>query len=182
MNLRQTAMAIRFWADTVHSGFKHALDPSNESEHAVERRAAVMPTALGAGIVIGVSLLERLAMDKIAELQNREPQSIQSMTQLQWVDELSLELQPGTRAELANFIRLRHYFAHEYGRATSQQIGHLADYLDRLESGDIEDEDGGEIRPYFSIDESNEIQLRPESRNRLRKTLWYVAREIENAT
>ena len=182
MNLRQTAMAIRFWADTVKSGIEHALIPSDQSEHAIERRDAVMPTALGAGIVIGVSLLERLAMDKIAELRSEEPRSIHSMTQLAWVDDLSLDLQPGTREELANFIRLRHCFAHEYGRATSQQIGHLTNYLGRLESGDIRDERGEKILPYFSISDSNEIQLLPESRSRLRKTLWYVAKEIENAT
>jgi len=182
MEIGEVAMAIRFWADTAISGFEHALDPTNPSEHAATRRKVVMPTALGAGLVIGVSLLERLAMDKLAEIGKKSPEPIRSMTNLNWVNELSLNLEPGTREELETFIRLRHCFAHEYGRTTDKQDKPLRDYLNRLAAGEIEDENGEPIQPYYSISASGEISLQNEARNRLRNTLWFVAKEIENAS
>ena len=182
MDIEEVAMAGRIWADTAIAGFEHALDPTNPSEHAATRRKVVLPTALGAGVVIGVSLLERLAMDKLAEIGKGAPEPIGSMTDLRWVDKLNLALAPGTREELENFIRLRHCFAHEYGRATHRQDRPLRDYLNRLAAGEIEDEKGNAIALYYSISVRGEISLKVEERNRLRNTLWFVAKEIESAT
>ncbi len=180
MSLKQTAMALRFWADTIHHGIEHALDPTDESPHARERRAAVQPTADGAGIVIAISLLERLAMDKLAKVRAAPPKRLQGITSLQWVTELGLSLVPGTRAELENFVRLRHCFAHEYGRATSSNIGALRQHLANLRAGSILDEKGNAVAPYFEIDEDDQLSLTNEARNRLRLTMWAVMKEIDS--
>ena len=171
-------MALRFWADTVHSGIKHALIPSDDSSHARERRDAVLPTANGAGM-IAISLLERLAMDKLAEVRGTSPTALSGMTGLQWVTDLGLSLSPGTLAERENFIRLRHCFAHEYGRATSRNVSELRRHLADLRAGMVLDEDGKAVVPYYDIQADDQISLTDESRNRLRRTLWKVLAEID---
>lgn len=102
---------------------------------------------------------------------------------LGWVTDLGLSLHPdtGTLSELENFIRLRHCFAHEYGRATQRNIQSLKDYRKQLEAGNVLDERGKAIAPYFDIGTNDEISLTNEAPNRLRLTLWCVIEEIDKA-
>ena len=181
MNIDQVAMAIRYWADENKSAVNNFLSIAAESEHSIKRRDAVLPTALGAGIVMGVSLLERLANDKLSTIRG-EATAIRSMTDLDWVRELGLTLRVGTLEELRNFVRLRHCFAHEYGRATARQLDPLNDYLERLKSGQILDEKDAPIPPYYEITNQGTISLLEGASNRLRLTLWYTVEQIERVT
>ena len=134
-----------------------------EGEARQERlREAMVPVMLGSSLVLTISFLERLVEDII----NRTPDSgaaqdpmIPNVRQLRkWQSHLDLDLNWYGWNELGNFIRLRHCYAHEFGRMLDRQRPHVEDFLTQLQNGLIgdrlrlrEDEEGEIVPDYYEI-------------------------------
>ena len=152
-----------------------------EDDRAARLRKAVVPIVPGASIVLAVSYVERI----FYELKKSVPPSGQPKSPLiPGVGELRniqshFGLDPAWCGwqELGNFYRLRHCFAHEFGRLTDKQRPHVLKFLHALESGEVKD-GKGVIEPYFKV-ENDEIIMLLGWNGRLRRTLVSFPRLLE---
>lgn len=144
-------------------------------------RKAVVPIVPGASIVLAVSYVERI----FYELKKTVPSSGQPRSPLiPRVGELQkiqsyFGLDPSWYGwpELGNFYRLRHCFAHEFGRLTDCQRPHVLEFLRALENGQVMEEKTV-IEPYFKVEEDEIIMLAGWN-SRLRRTLVFFLRLLE---
>jgi hypothetical protein len=152
-----------------------------EDDRSERLRKAVVPIVPGASIVLAVSYVERI----FYELKKTVPSSGQPLSPLiPRVGELQkiqsyFGLDPSWYGwpELGNFYRLRHCFAHEFGRLTDHQRPHILAFLRALETGRVR-EGTTVIAPYFKL-EDDEIIMLPGWNDRLRRTLVYFLRLLE---
>ena len=151
--LSDLAMAARFWTDSLPAAVDWILDAGGTSQKAADRRRVVRPMAVGAGIVIAISVIERVVTDCVhSESGAPGPPAPISFSDLSWVNSLGLTLDAHRLDELAAFIRLRHCFAHEYGRVTAKQDADIRTFSARLQAGEVLDEKGSPIPDFISID------------------------------
>jgi len=133
---------------------------------------SVKPAIPGISIILGISLLERLVEDLISQKPHSgisPNQNIPSVGQLRnWQSHLNLDPNWHGWSELGNFFRIRHCFAHEFGRLTTRQKKHIKRFLKELQKGSILDEGGGKVPGYYEITKG-EIILKPESLHYFRK-------------
>lgn len=168
---------IRFIIDNLPTAVDHFIQ--GESEERQERfREAVVPAMLGSSLVMTISLLERLVTDIMA----LEPDSgvapdprIPTVGNLrEWARYLDLDPTWYGWNELGNFIRLRHCFAHKFGRLLERHRPHIEAFHRQLEEGLIVSRlrlDAGreeEVVPVYYQIKDGEVILQHEARHYLR--------------
>ncbi len=171
--VKDVAIALRFWTDNLGHAIETHLDIAQGPE-AIHRRSVVMRIVPGASVTVGISLLERLVTDLVHQKQSGgqgAAQPIQLGNIGSW--QSTLELDPNWYGWklLDNFIRLRHCFAHEYGRVTATQNNPLRSFLADLQTTPIVDDRNRTITPYYSIDAGGELKLDPEALNIFRRLI-----------
>lgn len=172
---------IRFICDHLwQSVFREIGDV--EDERSDRLRKAVVPVVPGASIVLACSYVERIAY----ELRKTVPCSGQPVSpMIPMVAELPtiqshFNLDPSWYGwpELGNFYRLRHCFAHEFGRLTDRQRPHVLAFLKSLQNGEVIEETTV-VAPYFMV-EHDELVMLPGWNDRLRRTLVFFLRLFES--
>ena len=126
---KQWPAFLRFWTETLEILVrKHAeFEGSPRGDALLE---AVGPVIPGAGIIMSVSFLERVILDKLIE--NNSDIKIVKLTKEDWKNELGLDENWEGWPLVEILTRLRHCFAHEYGRATEYQINKLKVLLELI--------------------------------------------------
>ena len=163
---KEWGTVLRFWADGLPSAFRNYSN--GEAPDRQERLLkAVAPTLPGAGIVMLISLLERIVLDLLQEVRDESVDQVK-LTEAGWRHELGVNSWDGWDA-LAGLVALRHCFAHEYGRVTSRQRPHIAAFLAQLEAGLINVTIPGPKGPvtkamgvFYSIGTDQRISLHPD--------------------
>lgn len=171
---------IRFICDQLWQSVFHEIGDvaDDRSDRLIK---AVVPIVPGASIVLACSYVERIAYElkKTIPHSGQPPSpSIPNVAELPVIQShFDLSSSWYGWAELGNFYRLRHCFAHEFGRLTDRQRPNVLAFLNSLESGRIK-EDGTTIAPYFRI-ENDEVVMLSGWNDRLRKTLVHFLRLLE---
>ena len=161
---KQWPVFLRFWTETFEGLLrKHAeFEGSPRGDALLE---AVGPVIPGTGIIMSVSFLERVILDKL--IANESGIKIVKLTNDDWVKELELDKDWSGWPLVEILTRLRHCFAHEYGRATKYQIKKLKDLLNLITNNPIKVHWSGKeylIGPFYKInDETLEITLESKS-------------------
>ena len=123
----------------------------------------VGPVISGAGIVMTVSFLERVILDSLREAGSKIDWV--KLNSDDWAKELGMDLTWPGWPLMDGLTRLRHCFAHEYGRATQRHLHHLVDLSDALAERPVTIKFGSRefaIGPFFSVDRtSKDIVLSP---------------------
>ena len=173
MQLLEITTALRFWCDNLKHAIDNYLALEVKSERTTRLQSAVTPMVPGASVVVGISLSERLVMDLVYQEKGGmgiAPRiSFGELTT--WRSVLGLDPKWYGWHLLVNFIRLRHCFAHEYGRLTEKQDKHIREFLACLKSQAIKDENGEPVQPYYSIGANREIELKPEALDCFRRLM-----------
>lgn len=159
--VRDIAIALRFWTDNLDHAIETHLDIA-QGQQAIYRKSVVMRIVPGASLTVGISLLERIVTDLVHQKQSgrkRAAQPIRLGNIGSWRKTLGLHPNWYGWQLLDNFIRLRHCFAHEYGRATKRQAKRLRRFLRNLEIRHITDDENRTIPPYYCIRADREIEL-----------------------
>ena len=81
-------------------------------------------------------------------------------------------------SELANFFRLRHCFAHEFGRLTDRQERDIKSFMRDLDEGRILTEDNQVVHQYINID-GEKISLTADWISRFRIILAHFLRLLD---
>jgi hypothetical protein len=156
--------ALRFISDNLQPAINNFISLQGKNRQ-IRLRETVEPVMLGASLILGISLLERL----VSDLKSQKPHSGASPNpnipykKLQdWQSYLNLNPNWYGWHELANFYRLRHCFAHEFGRLSNRQMQHVNNFLKKLLSGSILDENRKKISGYYKI-VRREIIIKPEA-------------------
>jgi hypothetical protein len=162
---------LRFIIDHLQTAVDNFI-PLLGEEHQKRLRESVMPVMPGSSVILGISLLERLVTDLISQTPHSgaaEDPTIPTVGNLRrWQSHLNLDPKWYGWSELGNFIRLRHCFAHEFGRLTGKQKAEVENFLTKLQNGSILDKKGEKVPAYYEI-VGREIVLKPESLNYFRR-------------
>lgn len=151
---------LRFWTETLDilvRGYAERKDIRS----AKLLPEVVSPVIPGIGIVMSVSFLERVILDALRE----RGSSITwvKLNRRDWAEELGMDMSWPGWPLIDVLTRLRHCFAHEYGRATQRQIEPLRKRRIDLEDEPINITWGSReytIRPFFSVNpESEEVMM-----------------------
>lgn len=163
------APAIRFWADQFESAYANYIRNVDSAEFQDNYATNVRPTINGAKIVMLIALLDRIIVDS----GNTHGKKLTLSNIQGWKGSLGLT-NSWTQDNwdiLENFVKLRHCFAHEFGRLTPDQDESVKNFLNRLEnkgikltrkkkSNDNNLESFKEtLESYYSIDGYNNITL-----------------------
>lgn len=167
---------LRFWSETLEVLVRrHAEIGAGSARHLPQ---VVGPVIAGTGIVMTVSFLERVILDALREagseidwvkLNNRD-----------WATELEMDLEWPGWPLMDGLTRLRHCFAHEYGRATQRHLQALLDLSCALADQPVTITFGARefsIGQFFSVDRaSKEIILSPPAGSRTDEAIVGVSR------
>ena len=154
------ATFARFWTETLEMLVrKHANNDGTRSARLLSTVAT--PVIAGTGIVMSVSFLERVILDALKK--NNSTITWVKLTNDDWAKELGINLEWSGWPLIEILTRLRHCFAHEYGRATQKQIEALLNLKHSIEKKPIKikwSEKEHSICPFYKIDlETEEIIL-----------------------
>jgi len=157
--------------DNLHDAFSNFVNLGSAAR-AAKLRQSVEPAILGTSIVMGVSVLERICGELMSCTTNRNTSSTQNVPTVgslrTWQRHLGLDATWHGWQELGNFIRIRHCFAHVYGKVLQRHRTDLVSFRDRLQSGNITDEERKTVPNYYDI-VNDEIILKPEALHHFRK-------------
>lgn len=163
---------IRFLCDHLWRSVYHEIGDIQDTR-ANRLRKAVVPIVPGASIVLVCSYVERIVFD----LKKTVPHSgkgvnpaIPTVAELNKIQShFDLDSSWYGWSELENFFRLRHCFAHEFGRLTDRQRPEVMSFLASMQGGQVHD-GNCVIAPYFTV-EDDEVVMLSGWNDRLRKTL-----------
>lgn len=158
---REWGVFLRFWSDQFPSVFRNFVHGEGE-ERGAALTAAVSPVLSGVGIIMIVSFLERQILDEL-RARNSKIKEVKLSNQ-DWVSVLGVDSTWPGFPLLEALTKLRHCFAHEYGRATNRQSSALASIANQLAANPItlpiNKGRAVDIGPFYSIDRAtNEIAL-----------------------
>jgi len=172
--------AIRFLCDQLWTSVYDEIG-DGQHERADRLKAAVVPVIPGASIILACAYAERVVFDlkkTIPHCGNSVSSVIPKVAHLQETQcHFDLDISWKGWIELGNFYRLRHCFAHEFGRLTDKQRTEVQTFLGMLQSGAIMD-GTTVVSPYFRID-GDELVMLDGWNNRLRETLVSFLRLFE---
>ncbi len=150
---------MRFWSDHLPRLFEDFCDGEGESRGNALRRS-VGPAIPGVGIIMYVSFVESLALDELrSRKSNLQRVDLKSED---WRQELHLDMGREGWLAINAMTRLRHCFAHEYGRATQQQAPHVVALPSQLSMTPVSvswKTKNFKIGAFFSVETSAEIVL-----------------------
>jgi len=143
---------LRFWTERLEILVRRFAE-TDGSRSASLLPDVVIPVIGGTGIVMSVSFLERIILDAL----NRAGSKISwvKLNNDDWAKELGMDLSWPGWPFIDILTRLRHCFAHEYGRATQKQINELQKLRSSLATNPIQITWVSKtyvIYPFFSID------------------------------
>lgn len=182
--MKEILTLIRFLNDNLRNAIKNEVEGSSPERQA--RLSLISEITQGIGIVMGVSLLESL----VKQLTNKYPHSgvsgdpsVPMVGKLRkWQAHLDLDPKWYGWQELANFVRIRHCFAHEFGNMHDIHLPvktGLQNYLSDLKAGIKVDEKGITIQPYYEI-KNDRIFLLNESTDRFRIISYYFVEQLNS--
>lgn len=161
---------IRFLCDHLWQEVHRQIDFESGSARSRRLERAVLPIVPGASIVLCCSYVERVAFDlrnTVADSGNQVCPAIAMVGNLQETQRyFDLDLAWEGWNELANFFRLRHCFAHEFGRLLDKQRPEVLAFLRNLRSGQVS-YGGTVVQPYFDV-VNDEVVMQRGWNNRLR--------------
>ena len=162
--------AIRFVCDQLWNSIHDEIG-TVEDDRAERLRVSVLPVVPGASIILACSYLERCVFElkqTVPDSRLQANEQIPNVAELrEWQRYFSLPVPWDGWYELSNFFRIRHCFAHEFGRATVRQKRHIESFLLELQNGSVREE-GTVIDPYFIL-VNDEISMLEGWNNRLRR-------------
>jgi len=120
---------LRYWSETIEQLVNsYAEDDGTRSAKLLPR---VVSTAIGGiGIVMTVSFLERVILDALREVESKIDWV--KLNEDDWAKEFGMDLEWPGWPLVHGLTRLRHCFAHEYGRATQRHLAPLRDLSNAL--------------------------------------------------
>jgi len=133
----------------------HAENDGTRSAELLPR--VVGPVITGTGIVMTVSFLERVILDRLRRIGSDI--NWVKLTNDNWAVELGMDMGWPGWPLIVGLARLRHCFAHEYGRATERQLGPLVDLSNSLADAHITIEFADRefiIAQFFFVDPGSE--------------------------
>ena len=154
------AAFARFWTETLEILVRgHAENDGTRSAQLLPK--VVSPVIAGTGIVMSVSFLERVILDALKNTGSEI--TWVKLTNDDWANELGVSLDWPGWPLIEILTRLRHCFAHEYGRATQKQLNELLELRNNLNENSITITWVGKeytICPFYTINsETEEILL-----------------------
>lgn len=168
---------LRFWSEKLELLVRrHAENDGTRSAQLLPQ--VVGPVIAGTGIVMTVSFLERVILDSLRETESEI--NWVKLDNRNWAEELEMDLEWPGWPLMDGLTRLRHCFAHEYGRATQRQLRPLLNLSNALADQPVTIAWGPRefaIGPFFSIDqESKDIILSPPAGRTTNDAIVGVAR------
>ena len=153
---------LRFWSEGL-GGLVKQYAENNHHRSARLLPQVVGPVLAGTGIVMTVSFLERVILDALREVESEIDWV--KLDDRNWAVELEMDLEWPGWPLMDGLTRLRHCFAHEYGRATERHIHYLVDLSNALADQPVTITFGAREFPigqFFSVDRaSKDIVLSP---------------------
>lgn len=153
---------LRFWSERLELLVRrYAENDGTRSARLLPQ--VVGPVIAGTGIVMTVSFFERVILDALREA-GSEIDWVK-LNERNWANELEMNLEWPGWPLIEGLTRLRHCFAHEYGRATERHLQPLIDLSNALEDQPVTITWGDRefsIGPFFSVNRtSKDIILSP---------------------
>jgi len=156
--------AIRFFLYQLEHGIESEIGDGNHP-YCERLKQSVLPVVHGTKIVMTLSLVERLVI-QVEELPENTPFRGHQLKEK--LINLGFDQNWKGWVEIEGFLSLRHCFAHEFGKVTKRQTEPLKGFLGKLHNGEIQDEEGATVSPFFEIN-NGEIQLKSAATMRLAK-------------
>jgi len=181
---KEWGTVIRFWADNLPSAFKHyAIGEGGDRQQRLETTAGPMIPATG--IIMFVSLAERLALDALQahriSIGGDSVDTVRLTDGNMW-NELGVDTSWDGWRVISGLVALRHCFAHEYGRVTARQHSNVTTFHSELSSGALtvtiqkpNGSDSTTMQSFYSIDSDQNIVCSAT----IRTSLW---RQLEFST
>ncbi len=156
--------AFRYILHTLEQGIEGEIGDGTDP-YCQRLKNSVLPVVLGTKIVMALSLLERLVID----VENM-PNNMAHKSHLLKNKLINLGFNEDWYGwnELEGFLVLRHCFAHEFCQVTNRQKKAVAEFHKKLNTGEILDDKGNSIEPYFEVID-NEILINNNASMRLAK-------------
>lgn len=148
---------LRFWSETLEQLVNnHAENGGTRSAELLPR--VVGPVIPGTGIVMTVSFLERVILDALRKAGSKIDW-VKLNEKDAWAKEIGVDLEWAGWPLIDGLTRLRHCFAHEYGRVTRRHLTSLQELSNALADRPVPLNFSGKkfsAGQFFSIDISNE--------------------------
>lgn len=125
---------LGFWSETLDR-LVGGIAAEGENSSVLLLPKVIGPVIPGTGIVMTVSFLERVILDALVERDSHI--TWVKLDRDDWVQELGVDQEWVGWPLIQGMTRLRHCFAHEYGRATNRQFGPLIELSDQLKDNPI---------------------------------------------
>ena len=168
--MEHLSTAVRFVTDNLQSIIRQFIETEG-NERRVRLEKTITPVIPGVTLVLGCSMLERNIMDMMRRVKDSgkpiDPSIPDSGKINEWQRYLDLDAKWYGWAELGNFFRLRHCFAHEFGRLTKRQEKGINDFIRSLQSCNVLDRDNQPVKGYIHIN-GDDILLTENWMNRFR--------------
>lgn len=181
--MKNLGTIIRYFIDHLHGtyeNFVNSLGPT--SPQVLRLRQSVEPAIFGTSIVMGISILETICTELMAKFPNRNAYSTRNVPRVgglkQWQKHLDLDPKWYGWPELGNFVRIRHCFAHRYGKVLPRHHNNLVSFMSKLQDGLIIDEKGDTIPKYYDII-NDEIFLDHNALHYFRKLCHYFIKLLQ---
>ena len=144
--------AVRFLTDNLQSMIRQFIE--TEAPDRRDRLArSVVPVIPGATLVLGCSMLERTVLDIMTVTEdsgNPLDPSIPGVANInEWQRYLDLDAGWYGWPELGNFFRLRHCFAHDFGRLTQRQESQIRSFAHEIDQASVIDHKGEPVQQYM---------------------------------
>lgn len=156
--------AFRYMLNQLEQGIEGEIGDGTE-QYCQRLKDSVLPVVLGTKIVMVLSLIERLVIN----VENMPDNTVHKSHLLKdKLIKLGFKKDWYGWYELEGFLALRHCFAHEFGQVTNRQKKPVEEFFEKLSNGEILDDKGQSIEPYFELND-NEILLNNHASVRLGK-------------
>jgi len=132
--------AIRFVCDQLWNSIHDEIGAVND-DRAERLRVSVLPVVPGSSIILACSYVERVVFElkrTVLDSGLQADEQIPHVAELrEWQRYFALPVSWDGWSEFSNLFRIRHCFAHEFGRATDRQKKHIESFLLELQAGNV---------------------------------------------